>query len=355
MSRHVHIDCCVDRKRPALTALPRTVKQTWKGSIAKAGDDNQYDWLLALADSQRPKVRRAFLRALERIRGSIDEARLRDALSRRDMAGVLNVLGLDQGLNAGATADLVNQLEDTIIDTGRATPENSVPATSARIGMRFDIANPKAQEFIRNYNFALIRDISDKTRDGIKQVVSNAFEFGGHPYEQARIIRESIGLTDNQAAAVENFRQLLLDSDREALRRGLRDRRFDPTLDRALGRAAETELSPEQIERMVSRYRERMISARAENIARTETLRASNAGQDLAWQQAADNGLLDRAKFRSQWLVVPDDRLCIYCAAVVALNPGGVPLGAMFQTPLGPVLFPPLHPRCRCTRSVLVF
>ena len=194
----------------------------------------------------------------------------------------------------------------------------------------------------------MIRDISQQTRDGIRTVIQNAFAMGGHPYEQARQIRESIGLTDDQAQAVTNFENLLRTKDRAALTRAMRDRRHDPTLERALGAGADRTLSDEQIATMVNRYRNRAILNRAQMIARTETMRASNAAQNMAWGQAADQGLLNRTALRRFWLVTPNDRLCEYCEQVPDMNEDGVPLDGYFDTPYGPAMYGPLHPLCRC-------
>lgn len=344
------IGCC-QKHAPRAIGDTRVMRNTWGGPLSKASgpDAPDPDWLLAAADKAAPAVRAAFLEALRRVRGSIKEADLIDAISRGDVGAALRALGLDRGLPDALKPGMMRPLEDAFINTGRATPERTLGVT---FGMRFDLTNPNTATFLRNYDFNLIRQISDDTRTGIRTVISNAFAQGGHPYEQARIIRDGIGLTEGQADAVDNFRELLVSRDRQAMTRMLRDRRFDPTLDAALGANPDKDLSDEHIERMVSRYRERMLNMRATTIARTETIRASNAAQDMAWAQAADAGLLDRVTTRRYWLVTPDDRLCQYCERTEMLNAKGVPLGQPFDTPFGPMAFPPLHPNCRCVAYI---
>lgn len=342
------IHACLKHRRPALATIGKAkLRQTWDSTIRKAGEATpespEYEWLLEIADKAAPAVKLAFLEALRRARSAVDEAALRDALARRDVAAAMRALGVEANVTAGLGAGLPTPLEDAFLAAGRQTGK-----VGATVGMRFDITNPKTADFLRTYNFNLIRQISDNTREGIRRVIQDAFRFGGHPYEQARIIRSSIGLTEDQAATVDNFRNLLVNRDRDALGRALRDRRFDRTLQAALGEARTRELSDEQIARMVDRYRERYIGLRAETIARTETMRASNAAQNMAWAQAANDGLIDVTVMRRYWLVTPDDRLCDYCEGVRDLNPGGVTLDDDFQTDLGPVPYPPLHPNCRC-------
>lgn len=341
------IECC-QKRRVDLRKMPTgaRVPKTWKSPLQKAIDpDTEYQWLHDIADGFAEPLRRAFLKALQTIRGSVQEAELRAAIASGSIERVLAVLGLDKKAEEILAAAMAPHVEDAMTEAGRQAPAKTI---TGNLAMRFDLRNPYTADFIKDYDYRLIREIADDTRAGIKQVVSDAFEYGGHPYEQARIIRESIGLTQTQANAVDNFRSLLVNRDRDALSRALRDRRFDPTLDAALGEAADRDLSDEQIGRMVDRYRERYVSMRAKTIARTETIRAANAGQQIAWRQAADKGFLDRHRARMGWMVTPDDRLCIICAAIPLLNPNGIPLGGMFITPEGMISGPTAHPNCRC-------
>lgn len=249
---------------------------------------------------------------------------------------------------AGANA----ALED--LDT---VPVAKASTTLPTVGLTvaFDLLNPRAITFLNTYTFNLIREISSSTTEGIRQVLLTAFAQGGHPYEQARAIRNMIGLTSSQARAVGNFYTMLSGADSElkrALTRKLRDRRFDGTIRRAIEDSAF--LDAKRVQEMTRRYYERYLKFRAETIARTETLRASNSGQQEAWAQAADQGLLDRKITRRHWLVAGDERTCEHCLSVANMNADGVPLNKDFQTPAGPVMQPPLHPRCRCT-TVLKF
>lgn len=87
--------------------------------------------------------------------------------------------------------------------------------------------------------------------------------------------------------------------------------------------------------------------ARAETIARTETMTASNQGQTAAWDQAIEEGFLTGRETK-EWIVTPDDRLCPLCEPMDGQN---VPMSDNFVQPEtnDQVDAPPLHPRCRCT------
>lgn len=85
--------------------------------------------------------------------------------------------------------------------------------------------------------------------------------------------------------------------------------------------------------------------ARAEVIARTETMRASNEGQQEAWDQATESGLLTGDE-KQEWIVTPDDRLCPICEPMDGVQVG---LDELFDVDGDQVDGPPAHPNCRCT------
>lgn len=84
--------------------------------------------------------------------------------------------------------------------------------------------------------------------------------------------------------------------------------------------------------------------ARAETIARTETMKASNMGQQLAWDDATEHGLLTGFE-RKQWITTPDDRLCPVCEPMDGVTVG---MDEMFDVEGAHLEGPPAHPNCRC-------
>ena len=96
---------------------------------------------------------------------------------------------------------------------------------------------------------------------------------------------------------------------------------------------------------------------RAEMIARSETIRSSNAGQVEAFRQT---GVVEH-----EWYASPDERTCPFCAEMHGqkIAVGGVwqPEGAEMVVSgqrlvmsYGDVLYPPLHPACRCTTMAVL-
>lgn len=286
----------------------------------------------AVADRMVPRIRRAFLAAVEGAwRANVGTlAAVEEAIRTGSVSAVLQAIGastiaddLERRLRAGDfAAALTTTYQAAGVEVMPAVLQQLRRQTSVPFELRFDLQHPRAVEFLRAYDGNLIRQLGDDTRRAIIDVTRRAFERGGHPYAQAREIRrvENFGLTARQNAAVANYRQALEDAG----------------------------TTGDKLERLTERYRQRTLKYRAEMIARTETIRASEAGHQEAWQQAADAGLFDRTTARRHWVVTPDDRLCPECRAIPGLNPGGVAFDADFRTPDGPWHQPPLHPACRC-------
>lgn len=183
------------------------------------------------------------------------------------------------------------------------------------INTSFNMRSPEAIRWARDHTAEVIADIDEATRAGVRTTISEAFEYGGHPYEQARKIRESLGLTERQTKAVWNYRRLLEETARTAA----------------------------AVDAMVNTKIKRMLKQRAEMIARTETIRAANQGQLLHWQDMERKGYIDAQTTYREWIVTPDDRLCQFCASVGAEPP------VKFTEPFeGGIMSPPLHPLCRC-------
>jgi SPP1 gp7 family putative phage head morphogenesis protein len=135
------------------------------------------------------------------------------------------------------------------------------------------------------------------------------------------VLRHSIGLTPQGAQALSTFEQGMLADG----------------------------VAPGVAASRASSYAERLRRQRAETIARTETLNAANAGQQALWNEAGRVGLVDRARAWKEWIVTPDDRLCVLCEQMEGAR---VRVDDEFSTPRGSLEHPPMHPRCRCAMGL---
>jgi SPP1 gp7 family putative phage head morphogenesis protein len=244
----------------------------------------------------------------------------------------------------------VKSVRDALQDAFVAGAEAAMFQLPSKISveMSFNLMNPKTVEFLNNYSFNLIRQVSQDTRDAVKQVVTRAFQEGGHPFQQAREIKQFIGLTTTQEQAVTNYRNALTSggaSDlKDALSRALRDGRYDKTLLRAISN--QTAIPADRVDAMVQRYRERFLQYRARNVARTESARASVKGQRALWKQAVDQDLLPD-DVRRVWIISGDSDTCPECEELEGETAG---LDEEFAP--GVMEPPDPHPSCRCTVAI---
>ena len=311
------------------------------------------DPLMQAADKLAPALRQAFIDAVNAVKGTVDEKALADAIASGDVTKVMALLDIQNKL-AGA-------LQGKGLDAGVLSVQGALQATFAAganvallqlpktisVDLSFNLMNPKSVEFLNKYTFDLIQQVSQDTKDAVQEVVTRAFQEGGHPFQQAREIKQFIGLTQSQEQAVTNYRNALMNggtSDlKDALSRALRDGRYDKTLLRAIQN--QQGVPQDKIDAMVQRYRERFIQYRARNVARTESIRAANAGRRSLWSQAVEQELLP-ADVQRVWVISGDVNTCLDCEA---LDGESVGLDEPFSDG---TMDPPQHPSCRCSCSI---
>lgn len=309
------------------------------------------DPILAVADRLHGRMKKAVLDAIDTMKGSVNLKALADAISANDFNQALAVLGVDTGfarvLQGHGVEAGIKSVRDAIQDVYQAGAKAAIDTLPEKAALEgsFDLLNPKSIDFLQNYSFDLIQQISEEARGTVRQTLLRAFKEGGHPTQQAREIREAIGLTQNQEKAVDNYRAALENQKyADALQRALRDGRYDAGVLNA--QRAGKALNQARVDKMVDRYRERYVNYRANTIARTETIRAANAGQQEIWRQAAEQGVIDHETVERVWISSGDDNTCDECDD---LDGETAELGEEFMPG---VFHPPLHPNCRCTTAL---
>lgn len=294
-----------------------------------------------------PRVAQAFLAAVSRLQRQIDLADLESAVASGNLDVILSAVasGGDIGniLDASKLADVLNR---TAVTMGTAGADVLSDVTG--LEARFNVLDPRTVLFARAQAAQLIVAVTEDVKEAVRIILSTGHVAGLTVKDQARAIREVVGLPPNWAAAPGNLaRELRAGTFTESRRLSaidkaqIRSRLSRGTVDEAF------------IQKMEKRYADSLINRRAQNIARTETLRSANFGMREGWRQAIKQGVLPKTSMRV-WVVTPDDRLRETHAAVPGLNPNGVPVdGGAYQTPLGPSFGPPLEPNCRCSEGLI--
>jgi hypothetical protein len=217
-----------------------------------------------------------------------------------------------------AAEQVRDELQAELLSAGQRVNLPSVQ--KATVSFRFDATRPEAAQWAEKEAGNLIREVVQEQQTVVRDYVARASMGELTPRQVARGLRDVIGLTEQQAGWVENFRNKQI-SERMAA---------GQTFDQAY----------EVSERATQRYHDRIHKYRTETIARTEILRANTEGRNQAWQQGVDEGFIQPNEYVKEWSTEIDGRECDICAP---LNETQVGFNDTF--PQGD---PPIHPNCRC-------
>jgi hypothetical protein len=288
-----------------------------------------------IADSLQPEIRAAFFDAVETLKGTLPVSALADLLDEGALGDALETIG-----QLGLTPEQLAPIREAI----QEATTRAAQITAAEYGLAFDAVNQRAVTFATEQAGKLITGVDTSTIDAIGDVIVRGQRGDVNVREQARLIREMVGLTSRDALAVDRFYTGLIENG----------------WTQARARTA--------MERMSSR----LLRRRAENIARTETIRAANMGTELGWLEAQDKGLLPRQGIGKVWIATTDSRTCPICAVLdgqlievgggfvveeraTSFDISGETISVASTVPLKKptsTRTPPAHPSCRCTVGI---
>jgi hypothetical protein len=264
----------------------------------------------------------AFLAAAADIRDRALIGQIEEALSRGDFDGALRSVGIDPAAYAPFEGALMTTYRDGGTAVSGALPTLRDAAGAALI-VRFNARNLRAEAWLRDYSSQKIVEIVDDQRLAVREALRAGMERGDNPRTVAldvvgRIDRTTrvrsggiVGLTRRQAQSVALAREELASGDPARLRnylgRKMRDRRFDPAVERAI--AAGAALAPEWISRAATQYSNRLLKLRGDTIGRTEAMAALHAAQREAYNQAFETGTISRDQVRRVWKTASDPKV----------------------------------------------
>jgi SPP1 gp7 family putative phage head morphogenesis protein len=263
--------------------------------------ESQWRMVQRLADSARPEFMAVFIDAVKNTLDSTSVRAIEEAIAEGNWSVVQSLIPWD--IFEAALRNYSMEMASLASRAGKAAI--TYMPKKIQVGFNFNILNPTAVKWTQERTGALIVEVSGETKAAVAEVIHRAFVDGMHPRQSARHIKNLVGLTEG--------------------------------------------LSDEVIAKRAQEYAKRLLKYRAETIARTETLAASNGGTYQSWLQARDEGFLAPNAVR-KWIVTPDDRLCPLCQQMTGAT---AQLDQPFNTPKGQIYHPPLHPDCRCTAGLV--
>lgn len=296
-----------------------------------------------LLKDQSPLIREAFLEAMRDARDSIRLQDVIDALSRGDVAAAARALDIQRAF----LAPLDQAFAATYFAAGSGHNEllmQMLRRGGLSIEIRFDPGAPRAASWVRQHSSQLITEIVEGQRAAVREALGVGLDAGRNPRTVAldivgrmdkvakRRVGGIVGLTSGQAEVVENARAQLLSGEpaqMEAyLKRKLRDRRFDRTVREAIREGRP--VSALDVNRIVTRYTDRMLKYRGDVIGRTETLTALSYAQNENMAQLLDTGGIRSDQVLKSWTARLDKRTR---DSHVALNGDEVGMTGTFVSP----------------------
>lgn len=246
----------------------------------------------------------------ETVRRAIEQGSADSVVAAIDLDPMYNVLGAQQDRIAG------EHLRQALVAAGTMTPVEAV--------MHFDIIEPLAVNYAAQRAGFLIRDVQQQVRDTVNGLVVDALQ-GDYTYATlADQIERVIPLTSRQAATVENV--------------------YAKTFDRLIGQGKPAARAEVLARQAADRAAAQALARRAEGIARTELMTASNAGRFSGFSAGIGNGVYSDQS-RKEWITGGDP--CDDCDPL-----DGEIVGWDESFSIG-LLTPPVHPNCRCVVAFL--
>lgn len=277
------------------------------------------DRIAALLDAWEPKIRDAFLASIADIVDRAQLERIVAALEAGDVEGALRAVNVDPA----AFLPLDSAIRQSFLEGGVATASRIPLAVVAdRVAVRFDARNPTAEAWLANHSSQAVVEIVDDQRAAIRTALTEGMNRGDNPRTTAlnivgrmdpatnRRVGGIIGLTSQQAGYVANARAELLSGDAATMERyfsrARRDKRFDGVVRQAI--RAGKPVDGATVTRLTSRYADRLLKLRGENVGRTESMASLNGAQFEAYRQAVQKGSVQPNAVRKVWVATRDLR-----------------------------------------------
>lgn len=335
------------------------------------------DYIQKLAKGRyEGQIQNSFEKELQVLAQGLTLKEVAQRIQSGDINGAIKATNIDKHQFDRLRKDTEDAVKAGHKETTKLLP--AVKRGGQKIQIQFDRGSRRAANTVEDLHTELIREVTDETRESIRDHIQYGLEKGKNPRDIARGIRGVynpatksydggvIGLTKQQSKWVINAERQLRSGDPKELRqylgRKLRDKRYDKSILKAINEG--TELDEKTIQKATHAYRRKAIKYRSETIARDQALEACTQGQELAMDDHIDEGAIRDKDILKFWVTSGDSRVRDAHFAVPSMNRGGIRRGDMFQTPLGPLKRPrdrsssgsvPANViQCRCSQNIRV-
>lgn len=257
-----------------------------------------------LLEELEPKIRAAFLEAINDITSAAQLSVIAGALERGDIESAVKALNLDRAffepLDEAMRAAYIEGGKDALA----GLPAIADNFRGGTITSRFDVRNIRAERYLSSDSSRRIKAVAEPTKKAARKLMTEALAKGRSPRAVAldlvgTVNRKTgkrsggiIGLAENQAQWVLDAGEELSTATgmRKYKGRSLSTKRDRATINKALKQGRD--LTKAEQQRIKRNYQNAVLKYRGETIARTELLQSLHASQNEAADQLVENGRL---------------------------------------------------------------
>lgn len=266
---------------------------------------------------QIPEVRDLFIEAMRDVSDNANIDEMIKAIETNDIDRLVQA----SGYNVVVLNKIIDKIEDVYERTGNMMVDGWPKLRNAfgLVTPVFNVRNSAVERELSEFSSRFVKEITDEMRKTIQETLTDGMMRGINPRETAinivgrynpvthKRIGGTIGLASNQVKWVNNARRYLENLDERYFSLGLRDKRFDSIVKKAI--AEGKKLTKEKVSQLITAYESKALKYRADAIARTETIQAINRAERAAIAQQIEEGLISADLVTKWWSNSADERV----------------------------------------------
>lgn len=266
----------------------------------------------------QPEVRRGFMASVVDLQANVDWPALLEGLDQRNIEAAINSLHIDPA----AYQAYSSVMTDVYVRSAASTIAVIKGQGVGDVGIRFNLANEIAQQWIRENVADRVVGFSEDQKQAARTIISTGYGQGQHPHSIAtdlagRVSRYGqgreggiLGLDNPRAEryhavaqgmrTTEGVRNLVIRSADGTL--SVRYK-VNPATEKRILKAYIAGTAVPEKDRIVSenQYKNALLKQRADTIAATETANGVLGGRDGQWRQLVASGEIAAEDIVKQW------------------------------------------------------
>lgn len=242
---------------------------------------------------------------------SVDLDALEEAIEYGDIGAVDRELGLDDALILAIAAIIAKKLRDVFEEAAEAE------------GFPFDPLSEYERDWLQATSYAAAVALVGSARDTARSIIRRGLNAGWTSRKIALTVQYGMWANDRYVSAAMARSQ----------------------------RMAEQGTPEKTNERLLRQALLGYVAMRVAIFASDLAYSALKSARRFIWRIAVKLGLIDPEIARIRWRTARDERVCPKCGPLDGVK---IKINEMFDTAVGPVDGPPLHPICRCELEMLI-